>query len=571
MPELILGLHAGLNATAAIGDQNGIRYCMQEERITREKSYIGFPRQAVTACLKALDATPKDIAVVAYGSRTGPVDYISSDELAHRLAGFHRRGLSQRLAAKWQAVRQQPGGMRARLAIHLAEAGLDRTPLVCTDHHTAHGAAAYYGLREDPAQPYLVLTCDGFGDGACATVSVWQAGQRREIARTGMRDSLGLLYFWTTHGYGFRPHEDEYKLMGMAPYASVKQAAKVADIYRRHLDLDDSGLRFQRRTALSTELSWPRLARELRGRRFDDVFGGLQAFAEDLLVRWVTAAVEATGVTKVLAGGGVFMNVKANQRIAALPAVKDFQAFPSCGDESLALGAYYHAAADHFGPTAVPRLQDCYLGNDIATDEALAALSNEAFMIEQPADIAEAVAELLAQGQIVARCAGRMEFGARALGNRSILADPSNADLPRVLNQLIKHRDFWMPFAPAILASRQHDYIHNPKGLHSPFMTLAFESRAEAADSFIAAIHGADLSTRAQLVPDESDCGLRDILRAYKARTGQAVLLNTSLNLHGEPIACTAADAVRVTKHSGLKHLQLGPYLVRKSEVNPGC
>jgi carbamoyltransferase len=565
--DLILGVHAGINAAAAIGDADGIQYCVQEERLAGEKSYTGFPFQAVTACLKELNAAPADVATVACGSCSGHVDYCSRDDLTQILGTFHRRSqIAGRLLGEWRMAGQRPDGMRRRLAAHVARAGLGDIPLVCYDHHTTHGAAAYYGLRANPATPYLVLTCDGFGDGACATVAVWHDGQRRELARTGMRNSLGLLYFWTTYAYGFRPHEDEYKLMGIAPYASPQRAAEIAGIYRRYLGLDESGLRFKRHTRLSTELSWPRLARELRGRRFDDVFGGLQRFTEDILSGWAESAIRATGLRRVLAGGGVFMNVKASQRVAALPVVEDFEVFPSCGDESLAIGAYYLAAARHYGQAAVPPLAHCYLGDDITDDDARAALSTGAFTAERPSGIAAAVAGLLAQGEIVARCAGRMEFGARALGNRSILAAPGNADLPRVLNHLIKRRDFWMPFAPAILASRQHAYIHNPKQLRSPHMMLAFTSRTGAVQDFIAAVHGGDLTCRAQLVPDD-DGGLADILRACEARTGHAVLLNTSLNLHGEPIARTAGDALHVFRNSGLRYMQLGPYLIRKENA----
>jgi carbamoyltransferase len=564
--DLILGIHAGINATAAIGDDTGIRYCVQEERLTGEKGYIGFPHRAISACLAAAGAAPSDIAVIGYGSQSGPLGHCSRDELTRRLARFHQ--LRQR-PGNWTRERRmtqhRDDGMQARLAAPLGGARLGEIPVRCYDHHTAHGAAAYYGLRDDCGAPYLVVTCDGFGDGASATVAAWENGARREIARTGIRDSLGLLYFWTTHVAGFRPHEDEYKLMGMAPYASPRRAAEVAAIYRGRLRLDEHSLRFTRRTRLSTELSWPRLARELRGRRFDDIFGGLQQFTEELLAQWIDAAISATGLTRVLAGGGVFMNVKAGQRIAMLPALTQYEAFPSCGDESLAIGAYYLAAAERYGPAAVPALPHCYLGDDITSHDARAALDGTGLIIEQPADIAAAGAGLLAAGEIVARCAGPMEFGARALGNRSILADPANADLPRILNQLIKRRDFWMPFAPAILASRQHNYLNNPKKLRSPYMMLAFTARTEMVHEFIAAVHPADLSCRAQIVPDDLDCGLRDILRCYAADTGRAVLLNTSLNLHGEPIARTAADAIRILQQSGLTRLQLGPYLVRKN------
>ncbi len=568
MAELILGLHAGVNATAAIGDASGVRYCVQEERLTGEKGYIGFPSHAVMACLKELSATPSEVAAIAYGSHSGQVDYCGRDDLTQRLRSFHRRpDLPGRLLDERRRAARRPDGLPRRLATHLARAGLGGIPLTCYDHHTTHGAAAYYGLRDGPATPYLVMTCDGFGDGACATVAVWKQGQRRELARTGLRSSLGLLYFWTTHAYGFRPHEDEYKLMGMAPHGSPQRAAEIAGIYGRYLGLDETGLRFRRQTRLSTELSWPRLAGDLRGHRFDDVFAGLQRFTEEMLAGRTESAVQSAGLRRVLAGGGVFMNVKACQRIAALPVVESFEAFPSCGDESLAIGAYYLAAAGHYGQAAVPPLAHCFLGDDISDDEARSALSTGEFTAQRPSDITAAVAGLLAQGEIVARCAGRMEFGARALGNRSILADPGNADLPRVLNQLVKRRDFWMPFAPAILSSRQLAYIRNPKRLPSPYMMLAFDSRPDAIQDFIAAMHGADLTCRPQLVPDGLDCGLRDILRAYDTRTGRAVLLNTSLNLHGKPIARTARDALHVFRHSGLRYMQLGPYLICKENT----
>lgn len=561
MSDLLLGLHAGANSSAAIGSAGRLLYCVQEERLTGIKGYMGFPRRAVAACLNYLSAKHEDVTQVAYGSRSGPVDHCPREEFHRRLRRFHQRPDAARAEARLAAGR--PDTLPQRLHTLLEEIGV-AAPMAFYDHHTTHAATAYYGLRDDPDRPYLVLTCDGFGDGACATVSVWRDGRQEEIARTGMRDSPGLLYFWATHAYGFTPHEDEYKLMGMAPYADPDRAGQVAELLRQHLWLDSSGLRFQRTSGPSIERSWPRIEARLRGRRFDDVFGGLQRFTEELLAAWVTAAVEATGIGRILAAGGVFMNVKANQRIAALPEVDSFTAFPSCGDESLAIGAFYQASAAAHGHHQVQPLADCYLGDDITDQEAHTALAGTSYTVERPDDIATAVAKLLAEGQIVARCAGRMEFGARALGNRSILADPRNADLPRVLNRLVKRRDFWMPFAPAILASRQHDYLHNPTHLANPHMMMTFDTLPEAAAHMIAALHPADLTGRAQIVPDQGR-GLAQVLSVYQQLTGHAVLLNTSLNLHGQPIACSAADALAVFTNSGLRHLQLGPFLIRKT------
>ena len=560
MAELILALHAGANSSAAIGYAGRLQYCIQEERLSGIKGHMGFPHGAIAACLRHVGANPADVAEVAYGSLSGSVEHCPPDEFRRRLRGFHGRTEAGRHSGSpaHDAVVTQ-----AQVRAELARAGTT-APVFFHDHHTTHAATAYYGLRSEPDRPYLVLTCDGFGDGACATVSIWRSGEQEEVSRSDMRDSLGLLYFWVTHEYGFVPHSDEYKLMGMAPYADAHRAGEVADVFRRWLGVDRARLALARTEGYSIEREWPRVADALRGRRFDDVFGGLQAFTEALLAQWVSAAVDVTGIRDVLVAGGVFMNVKANQRIAALSEVESFAAFPSCGDESLPIGAFYLASARQVGHRRVESMSDCYLGDDITDQEATAALAGTDYRKARPVDVSVAVAALLADGQIVARAAGRMEFGARALGNRSILADPADADLPRVLNRLIKRRDFWMPFAPAVLASHQHRYLHNPRGRSSPNMTMTFGVRPEAVKHMIAAVHPADLTCRAQIVQDDAGCGLARILARYREQSGAGVLLNTSLNLHGQPIARTADDALRVFAESGLEHLQLGPYLLSK-------
>ncbi|MFY1671249.1 carbamoyltransferase C-terminal domain-containing protein [Plantactinospora sp. WMMB334] len=568
MTNLVLGLYAGANSAAAIGSAGRLLYCVQEERLTGIKGYMGFPTQAVTACLDRLGAKPEDITHVAYGSRSGSTEHCPREEFLRRLAAFHVR--PDRAEQEMALLADESPAVQNRIRAHLADVGIT-APVTFTDHHLTHAATAYYGLRANPRSRYLVLTCDGFGDGACATVSLWQNGQHREIARTDLRNSVGLLYFWTTHAYGFTPHEDEYKLMGMAPYANPERAAAVAAIYARYLTLDASGLRFVRNTGVSLEQSWPAIRRQLHRHRFDDVFAGLQRFTEDLMCAWTAAAITHTSISDVLASGGVFMNVKANGRIAALPEVRTFAAFPSCGDESLPIGAFYLTSRNVGGHDVVEPLGDCYLGDDVTDAQATAALSGIKWNVRRPSDIDGTVADLLASGEIVGRCAGPMEFGARALGNRSILADPGNADLPRVLNRLVKQRDFWMPFAPAILASRQHDYLDNPKRIDSPYMMMAFPAQPAAVPEMIAALHPADLTCRPQIVPDDADTGLARILTAYQRRTGRAALLNTSLNLHGHPIVRTAGEALAVLDRSELRHMQVGPYLVSKDapDVRP--
>lgn len=560
MKDLVLGLHSGANASAAIGRQGRLLYCIQEERLTGIKGYMGFPHRAIEACLRHVDAEPADVVEVAYGSLDGSVEHCPPQEFLRRLRLVHAPRREPVVVNKRGARRAL--GMQDRVMELLAAVG-QFDSVVFYDHHTTHAATAYYGLRADPELPYLVLTCDGFGDGACATVSVWQAGLQQELARTAMPDSLGMLYFWTTQEYGFVPHSEEFKLMGMAPYVAPAKAAKAAAVFRRWLKLSEDGLTFERLCTEPIEQKWPLIARQLRSLRFDAVFAGLQQFTEELLAAWVKAAIRATGVHDVLVAGGVFMNVKANQRIAALPEVASFAAFPSCGDESLPIGAFYLGCAKRWDHTALTPIADCYLGDDISDEEAAGALRRTSYQVERPEDMDVAVAELLAQGKVVARAVERMEFGARALGNRSILANPANADLPRILNQLIKRRDFWMPFAPVLLATHQQRYVINPKGLTNPFMMTAFDTVPSAARDMIAAVHPADLTCRAQLVSDMGS-GIGRLLERYHERTGSAVLLNTSLNLHGQPMVRTAADALRVFGDSGLEHMQVGCYLVSK-------
>ncbi|HMB93819.1 MAG TPA: carbamoyltransferase C-terminal domain-containing protein, partial [Rhodothermales bacterium] len=326
----------------------------------------------------------------------------------------------------------------------------------------------------------------------------------------------------------------------------------------------DDGLAFERRTRQRINDLNDRLTADLLGKRFDWVSAGLQAFTEALLTSWIDQVVAASGVPRVLAAGGVFMNVKANKCIAELASVESFEAFPSCGDESLPLGAYYLAAAERFGEVAVPSLAHYYLGDDLDERETLVALRRSGFTYDRPHQIDEAVADVLVAGHPIARCAGRMEFGARALGNRSILGDPKNEDLVRVINMMVKKRDFWMPFAPIVKANRQEDYLHNPKQLRSPYMMMTFDTREDAFRDLIAAVHNADLTCRAQLLTEAQNPDMYAILEAFEARTGRAVLLNTSFNLHGYPIVRTAEEALAVLRDSGLEYLQVGPYLVSK-------
>jgi len=566
LPPYILGLHAGHNSGVCIGDASGVIYAIQEERLCGEKNYWGFPKLSIQSCLDYVGASLSDVDGVACGGKIVLCRYHNRDDV---LESYRRQEtfvgqLRQRVAMPLLTA-LRPNYGQGTLRQLLDDAGLADLEVVHYDHHLTHAATAYYGLRTSPEKKYLVMTCDGAGDGLCATVRVMGGGEDRLVAETSWGESLGAIYSWVTYGMGFIPMEHEYKLMGMAPYASESGTQELAAIFHRYLGLSEDGLSFKRQTRRRMNDVYSALEADLRGKRFDWICAGLQRFTEEMLEKWVRAAVLATGVRDVVVAGGVFMNVKANKRIAELEEVDSFEAIPSCGDETLPIGALYLDAARRYDADQVEPFNHYYLGGDLNEKEILAALAdNSGLSYEKPDDIAKAVADVLAAGHPLARCAGRMEFGARALGNRSILGDPSNQDLVRVINQMVKKRDFWMPFAPMMLEERQDDYIHNPKRLRSPYMMMTFDTK----DNFrelIAAVHNADLTCRAQLLSEPYNPEVYAILKAFEKKTGRGVILNTSFNLHGFPIVRTPEEALSVLQSSGLEYLQLGDYLVQKT------
>ena len=566
MSRYILGVHAGHNASVCIGDASRVLFAIQEERLTGEKNYWGYPRRAIRECLDYVGARPADLEAIAYGGQQVLCRYHSRDDVLNSYRRHTTLGgkLRQRVAMPLTMTLMPEYG-QAELRDLLQADGLGSVPRRHHGHHLCHAATAHYGLRRTAAEQSLVLTADGSGDTLSASVQVMGEGSVRDLAVTEWGDSLGNIYAWVTYALGFLPLEHEYKLMGMAPYASESAAVETARIFHEYLGLDDSGLGFRRKLRTRTNEIVARLFRDIRGKRFDYICAGLQQFTEDILVQWTRNAVKASGIGAVRAGGGVFMNVKANQRIAALPEVEDFEAFPSCGDESLAFGAYYLEAAARHGHAEIKPLEHFYWGRDLEDAEILSELAKYDFSYERCDDMPDRVTDLLISGKPVARCAGRMEFGARALGNRSILADPKNQDVVRVINQMVKKRDFWMPFAPMVREATQERYIVNPKGLRSPYMMMTFDTRENYRD-LIAAVHNADLTCRAQILRPGQNPEMERILETFERKTGRGVILNTSYNLHGFPIVRTPAEALYVFANSGLTYLQLGAYLVSKRE-----
>lgn len=566
-PHYTLGIHDGHNAAAALLADGALVFAIQEERLTGHKNHYGFPARAIQQCLRFAGIQAADVGELAFvGMRQTPRRFRRQSQGDAFRQDATIAGMLKRLLLWYPVYRLGVNmGWQERLdeaaALGFGAARCRRYP-----HHLGHAAQAYYGMRRDPDEAYLVITIDGLGDLESATVSIGERGRLRRIASTPLTDSLGTIYALTTGAMGFVPLEHEYKLMGMAPYASPAHTAAAADAFRSLIAVDRHNLRFRRRTPEPTFLYQRRLKRLISGMRFDNVCAGLQAACEDAMVELVQAAVARTGIRQVLCAGGVFMNVKANKRLRELPEIDYLGVAPSCGDESLCFGIAWHAHARHVGAEAaarIPPLGSLYLGTDVDEAETAAVIRASGVAHERHDDIEAEVARVLAAGHPVARCKGRMEFGARALGNRSILADPRNPDVVRVINQMIKKRDFWMPFAPVVRQERLSEYFVAPEDFESPYMMHTFDTRPNVGD-LMGAVHNADLTARAQTVQRAQNPDYYRILECFEAQTGRGVLLNTSFNLHGYPIVHGPREAVHVFENSGLAYLALGQYLVRR-------
>jgi carbamoyltransferase len=457
-----------------------------------------------------------------------------------------------------------------RLALVTEHLGVSTDKIVCLDHHTCHAAAAYFGSPYRGA-PAFVLTNDNSGDGLCATVSTAQGHRLARLEATSSAPgSLGAFYSFVTLYLGMKFGEHEYKVMGLAPYASEPGRRRGYRVLKELFDLHEgTPCRFEwKKRGERYQL----LLRACLGLRFDWVAAGAQQLLEEILLRWVRIAGSRRGGSRLALGGGVFMNVKANMLIAQEEGVEDLFVFPSCGDESNAIGAAYLAYLEECARRGIPPtpepLGPAYLGPD-TSDEEIEALIRERnldarYKVGVHDRMEEKIADLLVSDGVVARCAGRMEFGARALGNRSILANPSDQRVVPLINRMIKNRDFWMPFAPTILKEREGDYLVNPKGLASPYMMLAFPTNGKRQEELVAAVHPQDATARPQILEESWNPAYYRIIREFERRTGIGAVLNTSFNLHGEPIVCSPADAVDTFEHSGLPHLALGRFLISK-------
>ncbi len=598
--KVVLGIQEAHDASAALMIDGEIVAAAQEERFTGLKGDYGYPEQAIRSCLGHAGISPGDIDAVALASHNwNPVltkikrnaNFTMDDWVKEQHEYWKPRLFEGRAVRYYDLYKDRPdfryddtypmdglldGYMNPDEMKRMAELrrqtvsrklGIPIDRIRTVTHEDCHAFYGYFGSHM--RDRVLALTSEGFGDYSNGTTSEFTAaGGRRELAHTA-ENHLGHIYQYMTLLLGMKPAQHEYKVMGLAPYANERLTARSYKVFERILKVEGLNLVYDQRPR---DLYF-HFRDALEGHRFDAIAGAVQKFVEVNLCRWIEACVRATGLGRVCLSGGVAQNIKAGKSIAELACVEDLYICPAAGDTSLPIGACYYVMWEHLSRNGraadgLRPLENPYLGPECSDAEIAAFLERERvgerFHIQRgvsPDDIAQC----LADGEILARCCGRMEFGLRALGNRSILADPRRPETVRKINDAIKFRDFWMPFTPTILAECEADYIVNPKKLRCPFMTMAFDSTPRARRELVAALHPADFTVRPQILEKHCNPDYYAIIKAFQRLTGVGGVLNTSFNLHGDPIVLGPKAALYTLENSDLDGLVLGDFLITRA------
>ena len=589
-PTYILGISAFFHDSAACLLRDGVIVAAaQEERFTRKKGDAGFPTFSVDYCLSEAGITIADVDYVGFYDK--PI--LKFERILETYFGIAPKGFRSFLSAGPLWIKEklyQERELRSSLG------GYEGTMLFA-EHHESHAASAFF---PSPFDESAILTIDGVGEWATASIGIGRGNDLELVRELRWPDSLGLLYSAFTYYTGFKVNSGEYKVMGLAPYGQPKY---VDLIYRELVDLrEDGSFRLNQKyfnylggltmtSAAFDELfgGGPRVPESPLTQREMDLAASVQAVCEEIMLRMARTAHRITGAKNLCLAGGVALNCVGNGKLLRESPFERIWIQPASGDAGGALGVAQLVWHRHLGKARQPEpgdaMQGAYLGPSFSAEEIQAFLESESARYEMlaPDDLNERVAELLAREKIIGWFNGRMEFGPRALGSRSILGDPRSPRMQADMNIKIKFREGFRPFAPSVLRSRVQDYFE--LDTDSPYMLLVAPVKKERqipmrADqrklwgidqlnvprSDIPAVTHIDYSARVQTVDGVHNPAYHALLEAFERQTGCPVLVNTSFNVRGEPIVCTPEDAYRCFMRTNIDYLVLGPFLLAKGE-----
>jgi|SRR5690349_1297767 carbamoyltransferase len=590
-PTYILGLSAFYHDSAACLLADGeIVAAAQEERFTREKGDASFPQHAVNYCLATAGIRASDLTYVGFYDKP----LLKFERILETYLGVAPKGFgSFRMAG--------PLWMKEKL---FTERDLRRHlddfkgEILFAEHHESHAASAFF---PSPFTEAAILTVDGVGEWATASFGIGQEHDIELWKELHWPDSLGLLYSAFTYYTGFKVNSGEYKVMGLAPYGEPKY---VDLIYKELIDLREDGS-----FTLNQKYFNYLAGLTMTNGQFAQLFGGparvpeskltqremdlarsVQVVCEEIMLRCARTLHRETGMENLCLAGGVALNCVANGRLLREGPFKRLWIQPAAGDAGGALGVaqlIWHRYCDRLR-TVVPGqdgMKGAYLGPQFSPEEIEQHLMFRGAVYERLERhcLLERVAQLLAQEKVIGWFDGRMEFGPRALGARSILGDPRSPRMQAQMNLKIKFREGFRPFAPSVLRERVNDYFELDGD--SPYMLLVAPVKQErqipmtnaeqrlwgidqlnVVRSDIPAVTHIDYSARIQTVTRETNPNYYDLLKEFERLTGCAVLVNTSFNVRGEPIVCTPADAYQCFMRTHIDHLVLGPFLLDKTQ-----
>jgi len=546
------------DSSACLIRDGAIIHAVAEERLSRVKHDGAFPKRAIQDCLAQASARSDEVDFVCFG--WSPVRKAFFHDVANFVSGrcpadYINVASSVRY---FVSMTRQDGGAKLFQDFF----GPTRARVRFVDHHLAHAISAFaFSGFADAA----VLVLDGRG--AWEATSLWHArdGRLEHVWTIPWPNSLGLFYAQFTNYLGFQPYSDEWKVMGLAPYGEP------GINLREFIIPDDNPYKVSTRLLLGrnsapvagieSRLGPRRIPESEIDDRHKDLAFAVQNSCEDAMMTLARAAVEKTGCRNLCLAGGVALNSKANGKIAASGFVDGFFVQPAAGDDGVCLGAALAPCMEDGGKLPVRKMRHVYFGSASSDDDIGKTLRTYKLRATPVADPAVAAAELLANGKILGWFQGRMEFGPRALGARSILADPRDPEMNAKVNNAVKFREWWRPFAPSMLAEVANQYIES--ATDSPFMTLTSQVRPEKR-SVIPSVTHVDGSARPQTVEREVNPLYWQLIHEFGQRTGVPVVMNTSFNLRGEPIVCSPSDAVRTFFSSGMDALVIGNFVVEK-------